>query len=45
MECGLREELIEIYQPDYLYLPEELGKDFENMEVIWQEDGYRLLKL
>ena len=43
----LRKNLIEIYKPDYLYVPEELVEVIEcectQAESIWMGNGYRLL--
>lgn len=44
IEKELRKNLISVYQPDYLYLPEELAVEYSDLECVWEEKGYRLCK-
>lgn len=44
IEKELRDRLIEIYQPDYLYMPKEMAGDFEELPILLEENGYCLLK-
>lgn len=44
MEKGLRSNLLSVYRPDYLYLPEEMLPDFAGMQCIWRGRGYCLCK-
>lgn len=43
MEPGLRENLLELYQPNYIYIPDEMIELFDNMESLWSGHGYSLL--
>ncbi len=40
----LAKNLIEVYQPAYLYMPADMREDYVEYEVIYQEWGYVLLK-
>lgn len=40
----LRENLLAIYQPDYVYIPKDLYEDFSDMDCVWEAKGYRLCK-
>ncbi len=44
MERELRNDLIEAYQPGYLYVPEGMETEFPKYEAVWKNYGYRLLK-
>ena len=44
IEVGLRKNLIDIYQPDYFYIPKDLQDEFSEYECIWQDRDYVLLK-
>lgn len=40
----LAANLMEVYQPQYLYLPQELAEKYDTMEAVYTEYGYTLLK-
>lgn len=44
MEKTLQENLIRIYNPGYLYVPESMGELFVEMQSIWEGKGYILYK-
>lgn len=44
LEKGLRENLLELYCPDYLFFPEKMTAEFSEGEIVWQEYGYCLMK-
>lgn len=44
IETELRQQLIEIYEPAFLYLPEEMTEAFSNYERVWESYGYCLLR-
>ena len=41
----LRERLISIYNPEYVYMPEDMKNNLEYEKVIFQENGYLLVKM
>lgn len=41
---GLLENLLSIYQPSYLYLPKQISQEFNEMEVLYEEYEYCLLR-
>lgn len=44
MEKTLRENLIHIYNPGYLYVPESMSELFAEMQSVWEDKGYILYK-
>lgn len=44
MEKDLRENLMSVYQPDYLYLPEELYQEYKDLECVWSGYHYYLCR-
>lgn len=40
----LRQNLLGIYQPDYLYVPADMAEDFPDFMCIWEGWNYRLLR-
>lgn len=44
IDGDLRERLLEIYQPDYVYIPRELEEEFSCYDLLWSEKDYQLLK-
>lgn len=44
MEEELRNNLIHIYQPGFLYVPKEMKEIFVDYQCIWEEKGYCLLR-
>lgn len=45
IEKGLRDNLFSIYQPDYIYIPEEMASDFSSYPCIFEENGYYLYQI
>ncbi len=44
IEEGLRDNLIELYRPEYLYMPEEMESALKGYRVIFRERGYVLCR-
>lgn len=44
IEKGLRENLVAAYQPEYIYVPEELASEFKQFKCIWREKEYCLYR-
>lgn len=44
IEKELRDNLIYVYQPSYLYMPKEMRIDFAEYPCVWEGWGYCLLK-
>lgn len=44
IERELRENLIELYRPEYLYMPEEIEEEFQGFTGIFRERGYVLCR-
>lgn len=44
IDAKLRENLIRIYQPAYLYLPEKMRGEFPHLPCLYEKYGYALLK-
>lgn len=44
IEKELRSNLIQIYQPDYLYFPVEMKDEFNDVVKVFDENGYLLCK-
>lgn len=44
IEKQLRANLMDIYEPQYLYLPSSMAKEFKDLEMLWENYGYQLLK-
>ncbi len=44
IEEELRNNLINIYQPSYLYIPADIKKEFSNCNCVWENLEYCLLK-
>lgn len=44
INAELRERLLQIYQPDYIYAPEEMSQFFSDLTILWKGWGYVLLK-
>lgn len=44
IEKELRDNLIKIYQPSYLYIPENKKDEFPNYQCVWERIGYCLLQ-
>lgn len=40
----LRQNLLGIYQPDYLYVPADMAEEFSEFTCIWEGWNYRLLR-
>lgn len=45
IEKELRDNLLSIYQPDFIYAPDEMAEDFSMQECIFKENGYRLYRM
>lgn len=41
---ALAKQLMEVYQPQYIYVPKEKGEEYPDMEVVLENYGYVLLK-
>lgn len=44
IEKELRQNLIELYQPSYVFIPSEMKEEFREYEVTWEGVGNSLLK-
>lgn len=44
IEKQLRANLLDIYEPQYLYLPTSVIEDFGELDMVWEGYGYQLLK-
>ena len=44
LETELRDELLEKYQPKYLWLPQDMAEEFKELEVAFEAYDYALLK-
>ncbi|MGN0513837.1 MAG: AMP-binding protein [Lachnospiraceae bacterium] len=44
MDVQLRNNLIKIYNPQYLYVPHDMCKEFEEFKCVFMKYGYALLK-
>ncbi|MCI8482858.1 MAG: AMP-binding protein [Lachnospiraceae bacterium] len=44
LEKELRESLLRLYQPSYLYVPNRMKKEFELCESVWEKFDYCLLR-
>lgn len=44
IERGLRDNLIGLYRPEYLYMPQEMAREIQGYQGIFQERGYLLCR-
>ena len=44
IEKELRNNLLEIYKPEYVYIPQDLYGEFEEAEIVLEQRGYRLCR-
>lgn len=44
IEKELRKNLLEIYKPEYVYIPQDLYGEFEEAEIVLEQRGYRLCR-
>ena len=44
MEKGLRINLLQIYQPSYVYIPVNMKEEFVDACLLWEKLGYCLMK-